>query len=504
MSTSDLEKLKSMREKFNWGVEKERHEFLRQLYPLIRNWTDQYPNLRDIFRSDEIDWLLTESVKSNNGVIEPKLLINFVVKTNYKDELEVQAKDGTPLIRRTTPVHYAVRQEEFSLVRDLFEIYDKFDSNYIDEYGLTHFHLACMSGCEDVVRKFLELGQDPTCVVAETGDTPLHLALAHYKSEVAKLLLRSGADPNWANKDGSTPLHVICKKDKFNDHILVKMLFEVSDAIHKTVRVDAQDNLGNSPLHLALTDGYKKMIVELLLRSGANPNLTNAEGLTPLHIICKRDERVDHGMADILFKISREKHQMVQVDAQDKTGQTPLHYAVSHDCKKQIVQLLLENGANPNLSNSEGSTPLHIICKRDELNDGVLANILFEISDKRHQPLQVDTVDNSGQTALHYAVAKGCKVQIVRVLLNNSADPNLANAQGLTPLHIICQRDDEFGLAKIFFELNEEVNQLVHVDAQDHLGRTALHYVLTDDCETKIVRVLIKNGVIRIYLTWRD
>ncbi|CAB0031530.1 unnamed protein product [Trichogramma brassicae] len=494
MSTSDLEKLRSMREKLNWGVEKERHEFLRQLYPLISNWTDQYPNLRDIFRTDEIDWLLTESVKSNNGVIEPKLLINFVIKTNYKDELDVQGKDGTPLMCRTTPVHHAVRHEEFSLVRDLFEIYDKFDSNYIDEYGLTHFHLACMSGCEDVVRKFLKFGQDPTCVVSETGDTPLHLALAHYKSEVAKLLLRSGTDPNLANKDGSTPLHIICKKEKFNDHILVKMLFEVSDANHKTIRVDVQDNLGNSPLHLALTDGYKKMIVELLLRSGANPNLTNAEGLTPLHIICKRNERVDHGMAEILFKISREKHQLVQVNAQDKTGQTPLHYAVSHDCKKQIVQLLLENGANPNLSNAEGSTPLHIICKRDEHNDGVLANMLFEISDKRHQPLQVDTVDNSGQTALHYALAKGCKVQIVRVLLNNSADPNLANAEGLTPLHIICQRDDEFGLAKIFFELNEEVNQLVHVDAQDHLGRTALHYVLTDDCETKIVRVLIKNG----------
>ncbi|KAL7302618.1 hypothetical protein TKK_0004680 [Trichogramma kaykai] len=58
---------------------------------------------------------------------------------------------------------------------ELFKIYDRFDVNYVDETGLSHFHLACVSPkCRDVVRKFLELGQDPNLVWPLTADRPLH------------------------------------------------------------------------------------------------------------------------------------------------------------------------------------------------------------------------------------------------------------------------------------------------------------------------------------------
>src|SRR4051812_44663723 len=42
------------------------------------------------------------------------------------------------------------------------------------------------------------------------GDTPLHLAAAALKPEIAKILLASQADPNAENRRGATPLHYAC------------------------------------------------------------------------------------------------------------------------------------------------------------------------------------------------------------------------------------------------------------------------------------------------------
>uniref|UniRef100_A0ABD2W0M9 Uncharacterized protein n=1 Tax=Trichogramma kaykai TaxID=54128 RepID=A0ABD2W0M9_9HYME len=58
------------------------------------------------------------------------------------------------------------------------------------------------------------------------------------------------------------------------------------------------------------------------------------------------------------------------------------------------------------------------------------------------------------------------------MLLNT--DPNVADADGSTLLHWICNRYCDNDLAKIFFKINNDKNQWVHVDAEDNLGQTLL------------------------------
>ncbi|XP_014233095.1 uncharacterized protein LOC106656560 [Trichogramma pretiosum] len=242
-----LKKLKILRKKADWEDEIDRQEFLDDIFEICRDWEGKLPNLRVIFRSREIDQLLTEFAKDKNHDalnFRAGLSIGFVASTGYKDK-PILGKDGKPSPYRTTAVHHAVRRknacEMMMVTQDLFKIYDRFDVNYTDEYGLTHFHAACMADCKDVVEKFLEFGLDPNYYPQESIDPPLHLALAWGRKEVTSLLLQKGADPNLAN----------------------------SDKNHQLVKVDAVDKLGRTPLQWAVASLVPNT-VDVLLDRGAN------------------------------------------------------------------------------------------------------------------------------------------------------------------------------------------------------------------------------------------
>ncbi|CAB0035332.1 unnamed protein product [Trichogramma brassicae] len=269
-SVSSVKKLIKLRSRTNWQIEKERYELLKEIYPLIEKWKGSYPDLRDVFRNDqEIEWLLEESVKSvrnSSTSNRAKSLINFVNKTGYRAPL------GCPGKPRTTALHHAARLQNHNLVKSLFQIYSRFHSEYVSEWGSTHFLVACDYGFTDIVERFLDVRSDwpgnPNRVAPETGDSPLHLLLRHGNRRATELLLAKGADPNLPNKDGSTPLHVLGKSAGYDDVDLVRMLFELSSDRYKPLRVDARDKLGNTPLHYALKNGFP-MVAEFLLRNGA-------------------------------------------------------------------------------------------------------------------------------------------------------------------------------------------------------------------------------------------
>ncbi|CAB0028210.1 unnamed protein product [Trichogramma brassicae] len=75
----------------------------------------------------------------------------------------------------------------------------------------------------------------------------LHLALRNGEKKTVESLLRCGANPNSANAQGSTALHIVCKRNDDDD--LVKAFFNMCDAIGQTVFVDARDEWGDTALH---------------------------------------------------------------------------------------------------------------------------------------------------------------------------------------------------------------------------------------------------------------
>ncbi|CAB0029407.1 unnamed protein product [Trichogramma brassicae] len=416
---SNLEKLERMREMVIRAMKGDRldlRDLSDELHLLINNWEGQYPNFRKIFRPKEMDWLLKKYAYK-----EVEDVINFVIKSGYKDEPELD-EDGKPLLNRSTPLHYANYVLGKSRVRKFFEIYDRFDINYINEDGLTHLHVACQFGFDDIVQNFLEHGQNPNILppkpaVDYEGDPvipPLHMALVWCHKEVVELLLKNGADPNLATAEGLTPLHAIVSS--VNSAEMADLFFKICDDKNLTVLVNTQNARGDTPLHAALKDGASYM-TELLLRRGADPSLVNEKGSTPLHTLCK-DSYDEHELAETFFMVNDEIRQTVPIDARDKKGNTPLHLALSRG-HKAMIELLLRKDANPNLVNEEGSTPLHVICQRKYDDD--LMKLFFEIIGDVQKTVQVDAVDKSGHTPLQWAVAN-LLLDTIDVLLDHGAD----------------------------------------------------------------------------------
>ncbi|CAB0035777.1 unnamed protein product [Trichogramma brassicae] len=112
-------------------------------------------------------------------------------------------------------------------------------------------------------------------------------------------------------------------------------------------------------------------------------------------------------LAKVIFNVSGAIRHVAQVDIRDKMGNTPLHSALYRRPMFATVEMLLRNGTNANLTNDEGSTPLHIICnkKSKAFHDSGLAKLFFKVTDEINQLVQVDVQDNKGITPLQYAVA---------------------------------------------------------------------------------------------------
>lgn len=112
------------------------------------------------------------------------------------------------------------------------------------------------------------------------------------------------------------------------------------------ININQQNDYGYTAILFAAEKGNFS-IVKLLLGKNADPTIPNEEGYLPIH-----SAAVSNNL-DILHALIKQS----EINAQDKSGNTPLNYAVSQ-LNYDTCQLLLENGANVNLANNEGYTPL--------------------------------------------------------------------------------------------------------------------------------------------------
>jgi hypothetical protein len=130
------------------------------------------------------------------------------------------------------------------------------------------------------------------------GDTPLHVAAAAYRPDIALLLLARGALVGARNRRGAEPLHYaadggpnLSTWDPGAQAATVTCLIEAG------ANPNALDKGGVGPLHRAVRSRCTAA-VRALLAGGADPNLANKSGSTPLALATQTTGRGGSGSAE--------------------------------------------------------------------------------------------------------------------------------------------------------------------------------------------------------------
>ena len=149
-----------------------------------------------------------------------------------------------------------------------------------------------------------------------------------------------------------------------------------------------------TPLNLAAARNDKEM-VKFLVEKGADINLEDGYGYTPLIIAIKYR---NIGLAKNIIDLKPDLNAICSA-----TGDTPLTYLVNANKYADLCYYMIKNGADINKKNKEGNTPLMIAA-----------------------------------ASYNYA--------IVGVLVNMGADYNIKNKEGKTAIDIASARDDSSAL----------------------------------------------------------
>ena len=159
-----------------------------------------------------------------------------------------------------------------------------------------------------------------------------------------------------------------------------------------------------------------RVMIQLLLDRGANPNKSQKYGVTPLH------KAAHHGHKAVI-KLLLDKG--ADPNGSDQDGWTALHWATYCD-HKDVVKLLLERGADPNKAHVYGTTPLH---KAARYGHKSVFQLLLDGGADINSPAI------NGRTPLHSAAVSGCK-GMVQFLLEKGAMPDKTDVNGRTPLSV--------------------------------------------------------------------
>ena len=398
----------------------------------------------------------------------------------------------------TTALHWAVERDAIEIVQLLIRAGANVKAT--NRYGATPLWLASLNGNAATIGVLLEAGADPSAA-SDEGETALMVAARTGKVEAVNLLLARGADPNvkeqwrgqtalmWAAAEGyASVIEALVARgadvSARSNGGFTAILFAAREgriaAVDALIKAGADKNdslpirrraAQNAPppppdpgpnVFLVAAANAHYELAAWLLDRGADPNAA-PQGFTALHQVSwvrkagiagsNNPAPQGSGTMDSLTFVRKlvakgatldtraTKKPNMGVTTLNSIGATPFLLA-ARTADAPLMKLLAELGANPLLTNEDGSTPLMVAAGLGTNAPGEDPGTEPEVLDAVKVALDLgndlNVVDKNGETAMHGAAYKHVPT-VVHYLADKGARAdvwNLPNGKGWTPLKI--------------------------------------------------------------------
>ena len=253
------------------------------------------------------------------------------------------------------------------------------DSNVTDVMGVTWIHHAVHGGCsKETLQAIIDHGADVNAT-NKNNETALMGACGKGNTDAIDVLLNAGADSNVTNVAGATWIHYAviggCSKEtlhaiidhgadtnatnKYNVTALMGACEKSNtEAIDVLLNAGADgsvtDVMDATWIHYAVHGGCSKETLQAIIDHSAEVNATNKTNVTALMLACGKSNT---DAIDVLLNAEADSTVTDFMDA------TWIHYAVLGDCtSKEILQAIIDHGADANATNKENVTALMAAC----------------------------------------------------------------------------------------------------------------------------------------------
>ena len=239
--------------------------------------------------------------------------------------------------------------------------------------------------------------------------------------DVIRKFIEYGVDMDEAVIQGKTPAIIVASRQPRKMMFSSKKddFFEKTSQFFSKESMEQLDNSGVSAVHEAARNGHLEMM-KVMLEKGVDVNITMDEpaesGNTPLHVACI----YGHG-------------EIVRLLEENNDGKTPLMLLQYLDLNTtlELVTVFLERGVDVNAVDNYGNTAL-ILNTQNQCYKKVIKELIRAGAD-------VNIADNNGNTALYHALKYGNQ-EVARFLVKKGADYNHTNNNGETPMQIAVEK----------------------------------------------------------------
>jgi len=347
------------------------------------------------------------------------------------------------------------------------------DAGSANADGETALMVAARTGKTDAVNLLLARGADPNAKEGWRGQTALMWAAAEGHAAVIDLLVGRGADLKMRSNAGFTALLFAAREGRIAAvEALLKAGADMNDSLPVRRRVPQAANQAPAPpppplevglnaFLLAAANAHYELAARLLDR-GTDPNAA-PQGYTALHQVSwvrkagvsgsNNPAPQGSGTMDSLTFVRKLVSKGAQLNARvtkrpsmgvttlNSIGATPFLLA-ARTADAPLMKLLAELGADPMLTNEDGSTPLMVAAglgtNAPGEDPGTEPEVLEAVKVALDLGNDLNAVDKNGETAMHGAAYKHVP-SVVRYLAEKGAKIevwNRPNSKGWTPLTI--------------------------------------------------------------------